>query len=59
MHQITDEKVNKTAEEVESLVKKSKRKLLELEVMLSLSDIKDGEFDTFEDAKKLIKKVQE
>jgi len=51
-------KIEKTNSEMQDLVKKSKRKLLELEVMLSLSEIKKGKFETFKNPSDLIKKLK-
>ena len=53
---ITQEKISKTAGEMKKLVDRSKRKLLELEVLLSSHEISDGSFDVFGSAKELIKK---
>lgn len=55
---ITKEKINKTAKELEGLVKKSKRKLLELEVALNIDEIKRGNFNTYERAEDLIEAIK-
>lgn len=51
-------KLNKIAQEIEKLMGRSKRKLLELEVLMSFKEIKSGAFDVFDSAKDLIKKVK-
>ncbi|MDP3999109.1 MAG: hypothetical protein Q8P76_00755 [bacterium] len=48
-------KLNKTAEEVRDLIKESKRKLLELEVMMNLSDIRRGKAEKFKSANALLR----
>ena len=53
---IIQEKISKTAGEMKKLVDRSKRKLLELEVLLSSREISDGDFNVFGSAKELIKK---
>lgn len=59
MTQATIEKrINRTAEELQELVAKSKRKLLELEVVLSLNEMKRGEFEIFKTAGELFKKLK-
>lgn len=40
-------KLNKTAEEMNEIIKKSQRKLLELEVMLSMAEVKAGKVKVF------------
>lgn len=51
-------KIEKTTGEMQDLVRKSKRKLLELEVVLSLAEIKKGKFETFKNGSDLIKKLK-
>lgn len=51
-----EKKLNRTAEELQLLIARSKRKLLEFEVMASLNEIRNGKFETFSTAKELIKK---
>lgn len=51
-------KINKTTGELSSLIRKSKRKLLELEVMLSLAEVNKGRFETFRSAHELFKKLK-
>ena len=53
---IIQEKISKTAGEMKKLVDRSKRKLLELEVLLSSREISDGDFNVFGSANELIKK---
>ena len=53
-----NKKVNQTANEMQQLIVKSKRKLLELEVMLSLADIKKGNGESFKSAEALLKKLK-
>jgi len=48
-------KLNKTVEEIERLAKQTKRKLLELEVMLSLSDIAAGKVNVYKKAEDFFK----
>ena len=55
---IIEKKINKTAGEMNTLIKKSKRKLLELEVMLSLGEIKKGKFKVFRNTKELFRKLK-
>ena len=51
-------KINKTAGEMQDLIIKSKRKLFELEVMLSISDVKNGKAETFKSARHLFRKLK-
>lgn len=55
---IVQKKINKTAVEMSDLIRKSKRKLLELEVMLSLGEIKKGKFEIFRSAKELFRRLK-
>ena len=55
---VIQEKINKTAQEMKRLVDRSKRKLAELETLLSFEEIKYGNFDTFNSAKDLLKRVK-
>ena len=52
---IIEKEINKTAEEMRKLVDISKRKLLELEVLLASEEIKNGNFDEFNSVKDLLK----
>ena len=52
-----NKRINKTAEEMQDLIKQSKRKLLELEVALSLSEIKQGKVKAFRNAGALLKAI--
>lgn len=54
----TSGKINKTAGEIEMLISRSKRKFLELEVLLASEEIKSGNFDIFNYAGDLIKKLK-
>ena len=59
MIQATIEKrIDRTAGELQELIAKSKRKLLELEVALSLNEIRKGEFETFKTAGELFRKLK-
>jgi len=58
MSLIPSKQINKTACEMRSLIKKSKKKLLEFEIMMSMLEIKRGEFDTFKTADELFKKMK-
>ena len=51
-------KLNKTANEIQDLMKKTRRKLLEFEVMMSLAEIKQGKFEVFRDVDELFKKLK-
>lgn len=51
-----ERKLNRTAEELQLLIARSKRKLLEFEVMASAHEIRSGKYETFNTAKELIKK---
>ena len=51
-------KLNRAADEMKEIIKKSKRKLLELEVMMSLSEIKQGKFRIAKSAEELFKGVK-
>jgi hypothetical protein len=51
-------KLNKTANEIRDLIVESRRKLLELEVMMSLSEIRRGKADKFKSAAKLFKELK-
>ena len=51
-------KINKAAVEIKDLIKISKRKLLELEVMLGLSEIKRGKIEIFQNEEELLKKLK-
>ena len=57
LHTMVVRKIEKTAAEMYALVKKSKRKLLEFEVMLSLAAIREGKYGTAKTAKALLKKI--
>lgn len=50
--------VNKTASEMRELIQKSKRKLLELEVVLSFAEIAAGKAETISDTKRFVKSLQ-
>ncbi len=50
------EKINRTVKEMQDLVNISKRKILELEILLASEEIKNGEFDVFESVKDLMGK---
>lgn len=54
----TPAKINKTAGEIEKLIDRSKRKFLELEVLLASEEIKSGAFDIFNCPGDLIKKLK-
>lgn len=59
MTQVTvSKKIHKTAEEMENLIRLSRRKLLEFEVMLSLSEIKQGKVHIFKNAAELFKNLK-
>ena len=51
-------KLNKTANEMQDLVKKTKRKLLEFEVMMSLSDIAAGKVKIYKKAEDFFKTLR-
>ncbi len=51
-------KLNKTASEIQGLISKSKRKLLEFEVMMSLAEIKQGKGEVFKNSRDLFKKLR-
>lgn len=51
-------KLNKTADEMKEMIKKSKRKLLELEVMMSLSEIKRGKFSVAKNVDELLNSLK-
>lgn len=51
-------KLNKTADEMKEMIKKSKRKLLELEVMMSLSDIAAGRVKVYKKAEDFFKTLR-
>ena len=55
---VIEKKINKAAAEMGSLIKKSKRKLLELEVMLSLAEVKRGRLEIFRSTRELFKKLK-
>ena len=48
-------KINRTAEELQDLVKRSKRKLLEFDVAMSLLEIKQGKVEVFKDVDRLFR----
>ncbi len=50
--------LNKTAGEMKEIIKKSKRKLLELEVMMSLSDIAVGRVKIYKKAEDFFKTLR-
>ncbi len=50
-------KINKATGEMQELIKKSKRKLLELEVLASLAEINQGKYSVFRKAGGLLKKL--
>ncbi|MEK7654539.1 MAG: hypothetical protein AAB345_04690 [Patescibacteria group bacterium] len=52
-----NKRINKTAEEMQNLIRQSKRKLLELEVALSLSEIKQGKVKAFKSTDALLRAV--
>lgn len=51
-------KLNKTVEEMGEIIKKSKRKLLELEVMMSLADMKAGKVKIFKKVDDIFKHLK-
>ncbi len=51
-------KINKTASDMQDLIAKFKRKLLELDVMVGLSEIKQGKGEIFKSAKDLFRKLR-
>ena len=55
---VVSKKIHKTAEEMQNLIKLSKRKLLELEVMLSLSEINRGRVEIFKNADDFLKSLK-
>jgi short-subunit dehydrogenase involved in D-alanine esterification of teichoic acids len=58
MSQATTQKIDKAAKEMRGLIDKSKRKLLELEVVLNAAEIKRGDYDVFNRAEDLIEKAK-
>ena len=59
MHKaVTKEKINKAVTELENLGRKTKRKLLELEIALGAAEIQNGEFYIYERAEDLIKEIK-
>ena len=55
---ILEKKIGRAASEFQNLLAKSKRKLLELEVMLSMNEIRKGRSETFKTAGELFRKVK-
>jgi len=55
---IATKDLNKAVDEMREIIKKSKRKLLELEVMMSLSDIKAGKVKIFKKSDGFFKKLK-
>ncbi len=51
-------KLNKTAGEMRGVIKKSKRKLLELEILLSMAEIANGKFDEIRDVNRFLKNLK-
>ncbi|MBI4087564.1 MAG: hypothetical protein HY434_01920 [Candidatus Liptonbacteria bacterium] len=51
-------KMNKTADEMQSLVKKSKRKLLELEVIMSFAEVKAGKFEEVKSVRRFLENLK-
>ena len=51
-------KINKTTGEMQELIQKSKRKLLELEVLTSFAEVKQDKVKNFKTAKDLWKKLK-
>jgi hypothetical protein len=51
-------KMNRAADEMQSIIKESKRKLLEFEVLMSLAEIKAGKFETVKSVRSLLKKLK-
>lgn len=51
-------KLNKIADEIQDLIKKTRRKLLEFEVTISLAEIKRGKFEVFRNVDQLFKKLK-
>lgn len=51
-------KINKTASDLRGLLVTTKRKLLELDVMVGLSEIKKGKGEIFKSAKDLFRKLR-
>lgn len=52
---MTQATIDKVAEEMQDLIVESKRKLLELEVVLSVSEIKQGKSKAFKSADDLLR----
>lgn len=52
------EKIQKTAQEMERLIDRSKRKLIELETLLAFEETRTGAFDEFVSARELVDKVR-
>ncbi len=55
---VITKKINKAREEMGALMKRSKRKLLELEVLMSLAEIKQGKFAVFKSGNELLRKLK-
>lgn len=55
---ILEKKIDRAASEFQDLLAKSKRKLLELEVMLSINEIRKGRLETFKTAGDLFCKLK-
>ncbi|GEM_PF-2032463 len=51
-------KINKTADEMQLLIRQSKRKLLEFEVMMSMAEIKAGKFEAVRNVRDFFKKLK-
>ena len=54
----TQEKINKTTAAMQKLISQSKRKLLELEVLLSKKEIQAGNCNKFTSGKALLDKIR-
>ncbi|MBI2035883.1 MAG: hypothetical protein HYT12_04385 [Candidatus Liptonbacteria bacterium] len=55
---VITKKLNKTAGEMQDVIKKSKRKLLELEILLSMAEIANGKFDEIRDVNRFLKNLK-
>ncbi|MFH0806585.1 MAG: hypothetical protein V1885_02585 [Candidatus Brennerbacteria bacterium] len=48
-------KMSRAADEMQTIIKQSKRKLLEFEVLMSFAEIKAGKFETVKNARSFLK----
>jgi hypothetical protein len=53
-----EKKINKTTWEMRELIKRSKRKLLELEIMLSRAEILQGRFEVVKDVRRFFRSLK-